>query len=311
MNKTTVNTNELISMQVRLLHMLLGLTIAIVMFIANDFVATEVQAAPTVIDKPLQQHQWQASKSDVQNAQYHSDDAHFTNIKSGDKLTMPFTVKFGLGSNWGLALVNKPIDKTNELGSANKAEVNPLAKSHHGHHHLLIDEDLPVDFKTPIPATPKHLHFGKGQMETVLNLSPGVHRLRLLFADSAHLPHFVYSKEITVTALAPSSPNVVPLVAPDVEILNIKNNAVVEAPFLVQMHANNAVKQGKNTHFRLTVLAEKGIAKSKNVPFDFKHQQTEVWLKPPQGSYTAQLALVEDDTGAMLGISKTILFVVR
>ena len=35
-----------------------------------------------------------------------------------------------------------------------------------GHHHLLIDTDLPKDLGMPLPADAKHVHFGKGQTET-------------------------------------------------------------------------------------------------------------------------------------------------
>ena len=37
-----------------------------------------------------------------------------------------------------------------------------------------------------IPADDKHLHFGKGQTETMVKLPPGKHTLMLQFADGAH-----------------------------------------------------------------------------------------------------------------------------
>jgi Domain of unknown function (DUF4399) len=70
-----------------------------------------------------------------------------------------------------------------------------------GHHHLLIDTDPPADQSAPLPATDKIVHFGKGQTETTLNLSPGNHTLQLLFADLNHIPHSppLLSKKITIT----------------------------------------------------------------------------------------------------------------
>jgi hypothetical protein len=70
-----------------------------------------------------------------------------------------------------------------------------------GHHHLLIDTDAPADQSTPLPATDKIVHFGKGQTETTITLSPGKHTLQLLLADYQHIPHSppVISKKITIT----------------------------------------------------------------------------------------------------------------
>jgi hypothetical protein len=68
-----------------------------------------------------------------------------------------------------------------------------------GHHHLLVNQPLPLDFKKPLPFTDQYIHFGKGQMETVLNLAPGTYTLNLLLADQGHIPYFVYSKPLKVT----------------------------------------------------------------------------------------------------------------
>ncbi len=54
-----------------------------------------------------------------------------------------------------------------------------------GHHHLLIDT-APVKEGDVIPVDAQHVHFGKGQTETMLKLAPGRHTLQLQFADGAH-----------------------------------------------------------------------------------------------------------------------------
>jgi hypothetical protein len=73
-------------------------------------------------------------------------------------------------------------------------------KPNTGHHHLLIDVDLPP-LDQPIPNDKNHLHFGGGQTETVIELPPGKHTLQLLMGDANHVPHDppVMSKKITIT----------------------------------------------------------------------------------------------------------------
>jgi hypothetical protein len=69
-----------------------------------------------------------------------------------------------------------------------------------GHHHLLIDTDLPP-LDEEIPSDRNHLHFGGGQTEArIEDLPPGKHTLQLLFGDYNHVPHDppLYSKKITI-----------------------------------------------------------------------------------------------------------------
>ncbi|MBI2275942.1 MAG: DUF4399 domain-containing protein [Dechloromonas sp.] len=69
-----------------------------------------------------------------------------------------------------------------------------------GHHHLLIDTDLP-SLDEPIPSNRNHLHFGGGDTEARIELPPGKHTLQLLLGDHNHTPHDppVLSKKITIT----------------------------------------------------------------------------------------------------------------
>jgi hypothetical protein len=70
-----------------------------------------------------------------------------------------------------------------------------------GHHHLLIDTDLPDNMNEPVPSDRKHLHFGAGETEARIELPPGRHTLQLLLADKDHIPHEppILSKKITIT----------------------------------------------------------------------------------------------------------------
>ena len=77
--------------------------------------------------------------------------------------------------------------------------VGDLAKGK-GHHHLIVDSG-PIAEGTVVPADKTHLHFGKGQTETEVELPPGKHKLTLQFADGAHRsygPAMSQTIEITV-----------------------------------------------------------------------------------------------------------------
>ena len=95
----------------------------------------------------------------------------FINLSDGESVTSPVTVQFGIN---GMSIVPAGINK-------------PMS----GHHHLLINlENLP-DMTKPIPADKNHLHFGKGQTETIIELPKGKHSLQLLLGNYIHVPHKV------------------------------------------------------------------------------------------------------------------------
>jgi len=98
----------------------------------------------------------------------------------GATVSSPVTVKFGME---GMEIVPAGTDKPNT-----------------GHHHLLIDAELPP-MNAAIPKDATHMHFGKGQTEASITLAPGKHTLQLLLGDKDHMPHNppVYSQKITIT----------------------------------------------------------------------------------------------------------------
>jgi hypothetical protein len=73
-----------------------------------------------------------------------------------------------------------------------------------GHHHLIIDSDLPP-LDQPIPNDKNHLHFGAGQTEVRIELPSGKHTLQLLLGDADHIPQNppIMSKKITITVPQP------------------------------------------------------------------------------------------------------------
>ena len=68
-----------------------------------------------------------------------------------------------------------------------------------GHHHLLINSD-DIGRMTVIPLDEKHMHFGKGQTDTVLTLPPGKYKLTMQFGNGAHQAYGpAMNKSINVT----------------------------------------------------------------------------------------------------------------
>jgi len=105
---------------------------------------------------------------------------YFISPPDGATVKSPVTVRFGL-RGMGVAPAGVAMENT-------------------GHHHLLIDAELPPQ-DMPVPADANHVHFGKGQTEAAVTLAPGRHRLQLLLGDHLHIPHDppVASKPITIT----------------------------------------------------------------------------------------------------------------
>lgn len=95
--------------------------------------------------------------------------------------------------------------------AATGVKVEPAGEVHpnSGHMHILIDEDF-VDAGEIIINDPSHRHFGKGQLTTALTLTPGIHVLRLQFADGAHMalnnPQLLDTITVTVAGAEATSP---------------------------------------------------------------------------------------------------------
>jgi hypothetical protein len=61
----------------------------------------------------------------------------------------------------------------------------PIVEAGAGHHHIIIDGAGKAQSEV-VPADEQHLHFGKGQTEAKLQLTPGKHTLTLQLADGLH-----------------------------------------------------------------------------------------------------------------------------
>ncbi len=101
--------------------------------------------------------------------------------KNGETVSSPVTVLFGLK---GLGVAPAGIEKPKT-----------------GHHHLLIDTKIPAELNEPLIADKNHVHFGGGQTQATIELTPGQHTLQLLMGDHNHVPYNppLASEVVTIT----------------------------------------------------------------------------------------------------------------
>jgi hypothetical protein len=105
----------------------------------------------------------------------------FITPADGETVSSPVRIEFGIE---GMNVVAAGVDE-----------------AHSGHHHLIVDADLPENMGMPIPADDNYIHFGDASTSTELTLDPGQHTLKLLLGDHLHVPHDppVTSETITIT----------------------------------------------------------------------------------------------------------------
>lgn len=96
-------------------------------------------------------------------------EVYFENLSNNAKVPSTFLVQFGV------------------RGMEVKPAGQDIENRHVGHHHILIDNPAgEIPEGQVVPMDTKDIHYGKGQTEGVLELSPGKHTLTLQFADGAH-----------------------------------------------------------------------------------------------------------------------------
>lgn len=113
---------------------------------------------------------------------------YFVNLADGATVSSPVKVVFGLS---GMGVAPAGTEKENT-----------------GHHHLFVDrppfgegEDGADEADYNIPADDNHIHFGGGQTEVSIDLTPGTHTLQMVLGDKDHIPHNppIVSDVITIT----------------------------------------------------------------------------------------------------------------
>lgn len=86
------------------------------------------------------------------------------------------------------AVVSNPVTVRFGLSGMGVAPAGTV-KENTGHHHLLVDVETLPAMDLPLPNDANHRHFGGGQTEITLELTPGKHTLQLLLGDANHIPH--------------------------------------------------------------------------------------------------------------------------
>lgn len=117
-------------------------------------------------------------KQDVILSEPQSTKVFFKNISNGDTLESPFIVEMGV-----VGMKIKPAGQL-ETGT--------------GHHHIIIDKKS-IKYGEIIPMDTNHLHYGKGDTITSVDLPTGNHKLTLQFANGMHMSYGEqYSNTINV-----------------------------------------------------------------------------------------------------------------
>jgi hypothetical protein len=224
---------------------------------------------------------------------------YFVDLRDGATIPTKSVIHFGL-RNMGVAPAGS--DRANS-----------------GHHHLLIDTAMPP-LNEPIPNDFNHLHFGAGQTEAEVTLTPGDHTLQLLLGDKDHIPHTppVMSNPIHVkvveglksqdSAGAPrkSAYNRKPSPTGAKVYLAYPRNGGVVAPEtvvrfgLVGMGVAPAGVEKANTGHHHLLIDTPLPAMDEPIPNDFNHLhfgagQTEAKVKLPLGTHTLQLLLADEN----------------
>ena len=242
----------------------------------------------------------------------------FSNLRSGYAVRAPFEVDFAV-RGMGVAPAGVKLDGT-------------------GHHHILVNRAMPASVTEKIPFDDSHRHFGKGQTGTTLDLPPGKHTLRLLFADHDHRPHFVFSREIEVHVRGSRSNTPRPKIDPanfaatceawyqdelstpappsePLRIMNVRANEPLTSPFNLRLGVNGfgicatGAKAEQTGRFVLELM-DAGTRRPVQT-FDLKNGATQVNVFVGTGSYVAKLRLVGANGADLLPAAETPLRVTR
>ena len=220
---------------------------------------------------------------------------YFVDLKDGATLPTKITIHFGLR---GMGVAPAGSDRQNS-----------------GHHHLLIDTELPP-LDQPIPNDFNHLHFGAGQTEADVTLTPGPHTLQLLLGDKDHVPHSppVMSERIRVnvidqdehqhTAGGPtvrhaSPPNAKVYFVYPTDHASLSQTPVIRFGLINMGVAPAGVDKPNTGHHHLLIDAPLPPF-DQPIPNDFNHLhfgagQTEAQITLPLGTHKLQLLLGDEN----------------
>ena len=94
--------------------------------------------------------------------------------------------------------VSSPVKVCMAVDGVMVQPANKGVKPGTGHHHLLVDINLPRDLSKMLDKDSNHIHMGDGSKCKELKLVSGKHIIRTLFATAAHVP---YNPAITSTVI--------------------------------------------------------------------------------------------------------------
>ncbi|MCM8594522.1 DUF4399 domain-containing protein [Accumulibacter sp.] len=280
---------------------------ALLLALLLPLMAPIAHSAARLPDDPLERRCWLQYTADRTSVSLFADSTPvtFSNLRDGFHVRTPFWVEFGIR---GMGVIP----------AGNKREKS-------GHHHLLIDTPMPNSVTEPIPFSDKYRHFGKGQTATAIDLPPGQHSLRLLFADYDHRPYYVFSRKITVTVTGPRNATPKPRINPEhfsescalwyqdevstppaesraVYLKNLRDGETVDSPFLVKLGAVGFGVAPERTsipetgHFLLTVRKNRTTVSTVHLG----DGQTEAVLDLGPGDYDLEFSLLSGDHKLLL-----------
>jgi hypothetical protein len=206
---------------------------------------------------------------------------YFTDLKDGATVDPKVNIRFGL--------------KNMNVAPAGSDRANS------GHHHLLIDTELPP-LDRPIPNDFNNLHFGGGQTEATVTLKPGDHTLQLLLGDKDHIPHTppVLSPRIKVRVVDASTRTAAPADA-RVYFIDVQNRSVLSQKATIHFGLANmgvapAGIEKTNTGHHHLLIDSKLPPLDQPIPNDFNHLhfgagQSEATVELSLGKHTLQLLL--------------------
>ena len=226
--------------------------------------------------------------------------AYFIDLKSGDTLATKTIIHFGLRN---MSVSPAGVERQNA-----------------GHHHLLIDADLPP-LDEPIPNDANHLHFGAGETEAEITLTPGPHTLQLLMGDQDHIPHNppVMSEKIHVRVAddgkkkvadadkntkvksygpTPSRPNAKVYIVSPAEGACVSPHFAIRFGLIGMGIAPAGVEKANTGHHHLIIDSELPPF-DQPIPSDENHLhfgsgETEAEVTLPRGRHTLQLLFADD-----------------
>ena len=191
----------------------------------------------------------------------------------GSKLVFLTAILYALASTAAFASnsvsISQPADGAKISGSVkvclatSGVAVEPAKNGVHngkGHHHILVDVDVPRDLSKPIAKDANHVHMGDGSKCKTLNLPAGKHTIQALFAKGNHVPYDpALTAKVSIEVLASvsiTSPPKGAMVTNPVKVCLETSGVEVES-------AKKGINQGKGHHH---ILVDVNVPKDLSKP---------------------------------------------